>query len=100
MAADKVELQFPQPFRLNFDIGKLTKSGNNSVDDVAALKNFFDDITRFANSTARFARQLDRFVAKRDCVQLRERNGASSNFHSAILAACAGNDKAWRVMLF
>ena len=96
VAADKIELQFPQRFRFDFDIGKFAESGADSVDDVTALENFFDDVPRFANSLARFACQFDRFIAKCDCIQLRERNRASSNFHSAILAACAGNDKAQR----
>jgi hypothetical protein len=51
MAADKVELQFAQRFRFNFDIGKFAESGADSVDDIAALENFFDDVTRFVNST-------------------------------------------------
>src|SRR5262249_30205240 len=93
MAADKVELQFPQRFRLNFDIGKFAEPGADSVDDITALENFFDDLARLVNSVARFARQIDRFVSKRDCIQLAERNWASSNFHSASLAACAENDK-------
>src|SRR5439155_22525018 len=44
MAADKVELQFAQRFRFNFDIGKFSESGADSVDDVAAFKNFLDDV--------------------------------------------------------
>src|SRR5439155_12034258 len=55
MAADKVELQFAQRFRFNFDIGKFAESGADSVDDLTVLENFFDDLTRSVNSVARFA---------------------------------------------
>jgi len=93
MAANKVELQLPQCFRFNFDVGEFAEPGADSVDDVTALENLFDDVARFANSFSRLACQFDRFVAKRDGVQLRKRNRSSSNFHSAILAAGGGNDK-------
>ena len=76
-----------------FIIRGLVRAGKTELAQ-GMVENFFYDVTRFVNSVACFAGQFDRFVAKRNGIQLRERNRASSNFHSAILAACIGNDKA------